>query len=585
MSAAPDLEPAPAWKYLRGLAPTLLAWAALVGLLAFTLYQRTHAWQESDDASLREWLNESRIFRDTLSEAVDDYLRQAARYRKARAAARADLAAGGGPQPAEELERQVDTLVQPEKEKLDTDADKVADQLRAMAEPTRIYQGQLPLFLDLYRLEVRFADPALRPIAWESPAPVPRLQGGAEAGVRELTHPIFGRRDERAHVVCQFRIHTAGQAKNVEADQQSKLRVAVGLVVLAGALAVGWVYRFLRRERQRDLKHLSARQQVEHAEKLLLEQQLRAREAERAKEELDRKLLEQSLEAARMQSRAAEAERTALEMKSQLYASIGIMAGSYAHNIKNLLVRPNDLLARCLEADGLSPDQETMLGEVRHTLGTVTERLQQILRTVRRDPSRSEMTRIDLNELVRDIERTWVEMAREKWKLALAAEPSREPLWVEGDLSHLQQAAENLLFNARDATFEMRNHLRDAARRKAAGDPAARKLALIEAAGWKGRVTFRALRHGDRPALEVQDNGIGMTEEVRQRCTQTHFSTKRDNALYEGYSAGMGLGLSFVVVILEHHGAALEVASQPHHGALFQVTFPPPGEPAASAAG
>ena len=42
-------------------------------------------------------------------------------------------------------------------------------------------------------------------------------------------------------------------------------------------------------------------------------------------------------------------------MKSQLYASIGIMAGSYAHNIKNLLVRPNDLLARCLEADGLSP--------------------------------------------------------------------------------------------------------------------------------------------------------------------------------------------------------------------------------------
>ena len=38
--------------------------------------------------------------------------------------------------------------------------------------------------------------------------------------------------------------------------------------------------------------------------------------------------------------------RAALEMKSQLYASIGIMAGSYAHNIKNLLVRPNDLLAR-----------------------------------------------------------------------------------------------------------------------------------------------------------------------------------------------------------------------------------------------
>ena len=70
-------------------------------------------------------------------------------------------------------------------------------------------------------------------------------------------------------------------------------------------------------------------------------------------------------------------EKRMLELKSQLYASISIMAGSYAHNIKNLLVRPNDLLRRCLEADGLNDDQEQMLHEVRQTLGTVTERLQQ----------------------------------------------------------------------------------------------------------------------------------------------------------------------------------------------------------------
>ena len=68
----------------------------------------------------------------------------------------------------------------------------------------------------------------------------------------------------------------------------------------------------------------------------------------RRHEETERKLLEQ-----RLATQAA--ERQALELKSQLYASIGIMAGSYAHNIKNLLVRPNDLLRRCLEADGLSP--------------------------------------------------------------------------------------------------------------------------------------------------------------------------------------------------------------------------------------
>ena len=49
---------------------------------------------------------------------------------------------------------------------------------------------------------------------------------------------------------------------------------------------------------------------------------------------------------------------------------------------------PNDLLRRCMEQDGLQPQQRDMLKEVGTTLGTVTERLQQILKTVRRDPTR-----------------------------------------------------------------------------------------------------------------------------------------------------------------------------------------------------
>jgi len=72
----------------------------------------------------------------------------------------------------------------------------------------------------------------------------------------------------------------------------------------------------------------------------------------------------------------------------------------------------------------------------------------------------------------------------------------------------------------------------------------------------------------------VRDNGIGMTREVREHCLQTHFSTKRENALYEGYNAGMGLGLSFVAVVLDHHGANLEIESEPLKGALFRIRFP-----------
>ncbi len=36
----------------------------------------------------------------------------------------------------------------------------------------------------------------------------------------------------------------------------------------------------------------------------------------------------------------------------------------------------------------------------------------------------------------------------------------------------------------------------------------------------------------------------------------------------------MGLGLSFVLAILENHGAALEIESAPLRGTLFRATFP-----------
>jgi len=153
-----------------------------------------------------------------------------------------------------------------------------------------------------------------------------------------------------------------------------------------------------------------------------------------------------------------------------------------------------------------------------------------------------------------------------------------DPLHVHGDRSHLQQMLENFLFNARDAISEMRNHLRKQARPEGAAHigplDEAHRQALIAAAGWKGRVVIRTSIIGGQPVIEVADNGIGMTSETRDHCTEPHYSTKRNNALYAGLSAGMGLGLSFVQMILEHHGATLEIESEPLKGARFRVRFP-----------
>jgi signal transduction histidine kinase len=213
-----------------------------------------------------------------------------------------------------------------------------------------------------------------------------------------------------------------------------------------------------------------------------------------------------------------------------------------------------------------------MLQEVEQTLGLVTDRLQQILQTVRRDPSQAKQRRLDLNDLARGIGQTWGEVAADRWQLDLVVETDERPLETDGDYSHLQQAVENLLFNARDATFERRNQLREAARRDTSPG---RKQAILEAAAWRGRVVVRATAGEGGPVLEVSDNGAGMTEAVRELCTQAHFTTKRDNALYEGLSTGMGLGLSFVASILENHRGTMDIESQPGRGTTFRLRLPP----------
>ena len=47
-----------------------------------------------------------------------------------------------------------------------------------------------------------------------------------------------------------------------------------------------------------------------------------------------------------------------------------------------------------------------------------------LLRTVRRDPTRSECVVLDLNDVLRDLQRTWRDLAAEKWKLEVVVDHS-----------------------------------------------------------------------------------------------------------------------------------------------------------------
>jgi PAS domain S-box-containing protein len=90
--------------------------------------------------------------------------------------------------------------------------------------------------------------------------------------------------------------------------------------------------------------------------------------------------------------------------------------------------------------------------------------------------------------------------------------------------------------------------------------------------GRRPGITFR-LRCEDRYAvLEVEDNGPGMTEDIRRRVFEPFFTTKEP-----GVGTGLGLSVSYMIVTQNHKGL-MEVQSTPGRGTVFKLKLPIGGE-------
>ncbi|HEU4403964.1 MAG TPA: ATP-binding protein [Polyangiaceae bacterium] len=234
-----------------------------------------------------------------------------------------------------------------------------------------------------------------------------------------------------------------------------------------------------------------------------------ALEAERRRTELDK--LEAQAEA-----RLAQAERM---------ASLGRIAAAAAHEINNPLSYVANNLEYALEGLRSAPGSETSiaLGEA---LGGV-RRIQRIVADLKAysHPGAGAAAEVDVRRALGAALKMaeWRTRQSARIELDLAEVPP-----VRGDEARLEQVFLNLLVNAAQAI------------------PGGR------AEG--NRIAVRARAEGAHVVVEIEDSGVGMTDEQARRVGEPFYTTKPE---------GMGLGLAVCQSILAQIGGELAFESAP----------------------
>ncbi|AHZ71940.1 multi-sensor Signal transduction histidine kinase [Pseudomonas mandelii JR-1] len=123
---------------------------------------------------------------------------------------------------------------------------------------------------------------------------------------------------------------------------------------------------------------------------------------------------------------------------------------------------------------------------------------------------------------------------------------------VPGTANELEQVLLNLLKNAAQAIHQ----------REDDSEP--------------GRIILRTRLNPPWAEIQVEDNGIGMSENVRKRTFEPFFTTKEI-----GQGTGLGLSVSYFIITNNHKGQ-MEVQSTPGQGTCFTLRLPLAGSPVIS---
>jgi signal transduction histidine kinase len=243
--------------------------------------------------------------------------------------------------------------------------------------------------------------------------------------------------------------------------------------------------------------------------------------------------------------RLEEAMRLIKETETQMVqqakmASLGQLSAGLLHEINNPLNFATTalfLLKKRMGQNGAAPES---LEKPMKDLQDGIRRVADIVSSLREftHPDAKLFETVDLSEVVGQAVR-FVQIKSSEIRLQMEIAPECR---IHGNANQLIHLCINLLQNAVDS--------------------------LKEKNGDGQRIAITGRMDNGRIALVFEDNGKGMSEEVRKRVFEAFFTTKK-------VGQGVGLGLSICHRIVEQHGGSIEVESLENEWCRFTLHFPP----------
>ena len=235
-------------------------------------------------------------------------------------------------------------------------------------------------------------------------------------------------------------------------------------------------------------------------------------------------------------------------IQAQKMQAIGQLAGGVAHDFNNVLtaiIGYSDLLLT--NHRPTDPSFQDII-QIKQNANRAASLVRQLLAFSRRQTLRPEV--LKLGEVLSDLQNLLKRLVGENIELEFK---HQRDLWlVKADSNQFDQVIINLVVNARDAMNERGKIILRTKNITKSENKIYNEVHLIE---------------DNYVLVEVEDNGIGMTPEIKSKIFEPFFTTKE-------VGKGTGLGLSMVYGIIKQTGGFIFCESTLGKGTIFRIFLP-----------